>query len=126
MFDDPEGPIEHFSWAKFIIRGREHSRFKGAGKDILIVGDEVEEWKDMGGHHLTPSSVDCIEGNDLEVLVIGNGVSGMVDISGSVIRRTKELGISEVIILHTPKACSTYNEAYKEGKKVALLAHGTC
>ncbi len=25
MFDDPKGPIEYFSWGKFIICGAEHS-----------------------------------------------------------------------------------------------------
>ena len=126
MFDDPLGPIEHFSWAKFVVRGREHSRFKGAGKDILVIGDEVKEWKDMGGHHLTPRSMDCIRGIDLDILVIGDGVSGVVDISGSVIQRAKEHGIREIIVEHTPKACSTYNEIHRKGRKVALLAHGTC
>lgn len=126
MFDDPEGPVEHFSWAKFIIRGKEHSRFKGVGKDIMVIGDDVKEWEEMGGHHLTPRSIECIEGMDLDILVIGNGVDGIVDISGSIINKIKELGIYEIIIEHTPKACFTFNELHRQGKKVALLAHGTC
>ena len=126
MFDDPEGPIEHFSWAKFIIRGKEHSRSKGVGKDILVTCEEVREWENMGGHHLTPMSLNCIEGEDLDVLVIGNGVNGIVDISGPVIQRIKELGINEIIIEKTPKACMTFNKINRKGRKVVLLAHGTC
>ena len=41
MFDDPDGPIEHFSWGKYIIRSIEHSQndddqTRGAGEDICI------------------------------------------------------------------------------------------
>ena len=126
MFSDPEGPVQHFTWARFIINGKEHSRTTGAGKDIIVIGEEVKNWENMGGHHLTPSSMDCLEGFDLEYLVIGNGVNGMVDISGSVISRIRDLGIRETIVENTPKACSTYNKLHRKGKKAALLAHGTC
>lgn len=126
MFEDPEGPIEHFSWAKFIIRGKEHSRIKGVGKDILVFGNDVKEWKDMGGHHLTAHSMDCLIGLDLDILVIGRGVNGIVDVPGSVIRKIEELGINEIVIENTLKACSTYNKLHRDGRKVVLLAHGTC
>lgn len=48
MFDDPDGPIEHFSWGKYIIRGIEHSQSdddqtRGAGKDICVKRDVVSE-----------------------------------------------------------------------------------
>lgn len=26
MFNDPRGPIEHFSWGKHMIRGQEHGK----------------------------------------------------------------------------------------------------
>jgi len=45
MFDDPNGPINHFSWAKFIINDIKHSKIDdesfGYGKDIKIIDGKV-------------------------------------------------------------------------------------
>jgi hypothetical protein len=46
MFDDPKGPIEHFSWGKFIICGKEHSKLDekiGVGKDIRLIGKKKSQ-----------------------------------------------------------------------------------
>ena len=126
MFEDPAGPIEHFSWAKFVIRGREHSRHEGEGKDILVIGEEVERWKDMGGHHLTRDSISILKGREIDVLVIGSGVNGIVEVSGDVRAGVTEMGIGKLIVQSTPRACGTYNDLYQKGIKVCLLAHGTC
>ncbi|MFO8051031.1 MAG: Mth938-like domain-containing protein [Thermoplasmatota archaeon] len=126
MFKDPKGPIESFSWARFVVHGEEHSRTKGVGKDVLIRGSDVKEWKDMGGHQLTPHSLDCLKGYDIDVLVIGDGVHGAVVVSDDVKEEARSMGIKELIVEHTPKACGTYNGSIREGKKALLLAHGTC
>ena len=126
MIEDVRGPIEHFSWAKFIIEGKEHSRDMGEGKDIMVFGTEVSPWKDMGGHRLTPGSVEVLCGRDVEVLVIGNGVYGMVKVSDEVRKAIRDIGIRELIVEKTARACDTYNRLYNEERKAALLAHGTC
>jgi len=43
-----------------------------------------------------------------------------------VIETAHEHGIKEVIVEATPDACKRYNKLYGKGKRVALLAHGTC
>ena len=52
MFDDLKGPIEHFSWGKYIICGIEHSASEkgrvGVGKDIRLINQEVTEWRERG------------------------------------------------------------------------------
>ena len=130
MFDDPKGPIEHFSWAKFIVCGEEHSQDfdsrKGKGKDIFVVGEKVRRWKTRKGHMLDSSMVSEILGEEIRILVIGNGVDGALDVPEKVIRFLHDNGIREVIVEKTPDACRIYNELFHAGKKVALLAHGTC
>lgn len=130
MFDDPRGPIEHFSWARFVICGREHSETGdsqiGVGKDVRIVGREVSEWRERKGHELKPSMISGVYGQDIEVLIIGNGVEGLIECSGKVKRAIKENGIPEIVVARTPEACRLYNELFHQGKRVALLAHGTC
>jgi len=130
MFDDPQGPIEHFSWARFVIRGAEHAYTEtgevGAGKDIRIVGDTVSAWKERKGHKLEPGMITGVYDQNIEVLVIGNGVRGLVEVTKKTRQAIAEHGIARLIVDKTPEACRTYNELYRQGMRVALLAHGTC
>lgn len=126
MFKDPRGPIEGFDWANFTINGEEHSKNKGVGKDILVIGNEVSKWKKMGGHHLTKNPLELLEGEDIDTLIIGIGVYGAVEVNEEVREKARSLGIKKLIVEKTEKACKRYNELFGEGKKLALLAHGTC
>lgn len=130
MFNDPGGPIEQYSWGKFVIRGEEHSgqddSRKGKGKDIKVIGKKVKRWKERKGHVLDRSMVEDVIGKGVEVLVIGNGVEGALVVPQEVLDYLLENGIGKVIVEKTPEACKEYNRLYHDGKKVALLAHGTC
>jgi hypothetical protein len=130
MFDDPKGPIEHYSWAKFIISGEEHSEEgssrKGKGKDIKLVGKKVKRWKERKGHVLDESMVKSILDENIRILVIGNGAEGALSVPDEVIDFLHENGVERVIVKKTAEACRKYNKLYHDGKKVALLAHGTC
>lgn len=126
LFSDKEGPIDSFSWECFIIKGAEHSSSKGAGKDILVFEEQVMVWKDMGGHGLTPHSLDCAVDLKPDVLIIGTGVDGAVRVSDDVRRKAYSMGIKELLVQRTPNACGTFNELTRNGRKAVLLAHGTC
>jgi hypothetical protein len=125
MFDDPEGPIEHFSWGSFVINGQEHSPTAGVGKDIRLIGDDVSAWSERQGHRLKKSMITGIYNSDIDVLVLGLGVHGRIKCPGKVRREIKQHGLT-LIAEPTPEACRVYNEQYRAGKNVALLAHGTC
>ncbi len=129
MFDDPQGPIEHFSWGEYIIGGVEHAGAKkdqmGAGKDIRLVGREVTEWRERKGHQLTEAMITGVYDRGIEVLIIGIGVDGALECPDDVKRAIQAKGI-QVILERTPAACATYNALFHQGKRVALLAHGTC
>ena len=62
----------------------------------------------------------------LDVLIIGIGVDGLIECPDEVLKHIKSRGIERVILKNTPYACRIYNDLYHEGKRVALLAHGTC
>ncbi len=130
MFNDKKGPIEHFSWGKFIISGNEHSKSSmgkiGKGKDIRLIGTEVTKWKEREGHILDNDMITGVFNRDVNILIIGIGVDGMVQCPDNVVKYIKKKGIKEVILKKTPKACKVYNQLYHESKNVALLAHGTC
>ena len=125
-----KGPIESYSFGKFIIDGKEHSgvndKVRGQGKDILLVGKNVSEWKEREGHRLSLDMVTRVFDENIDILIIGAGADKALKCPKKVILKIKKHGISRVIVKRTQKACKVYNRLYKKGKKVALLAHGTC
>jgi hypothetical protein len=127
MFTDSRGPIESFNWGRYVINGVIHSMDgEGVGKDICILNGEVHAWQERKGHNLKPDMVECVLHGGVSVLVIGNGVNGALKVPGRTRRAIKAAGIEDLVILETPAACAAYNELAREGKPVALLAHGTC
>ncbi len=126
MFDDPRGPIEHFSWGRFTICGEHHSTGAGVGKDIRLVGAGVSPWRERRGHKLKRSMITGVYDQDVDILVVGTGVHGAIRCPDRVKDAIREHGIAELILQPTPQACATYNELFRQGKGVALLAHGTC
>lgn len=127
MFQDSKGPIEAFSWGRFVINGEIHAESgEGVGKDICIIDCKVTAWKARKGHRLKPKMVTCVLGRDIDILVIGKGVNGAIKVLKKTQDTIKDHGIQTLVIKKTPEACQIYNQMIREGKKVALLAHGTC
>ncbi|MDP7269031.1 MAG: Mth938-like domain-containing protein [Pirellulales bacterium] len=126
MFQDNQGPIESFEFGKYTINGREHMKGVNAGKDIRLMGDEVSEWAERDGHGLTPDMITGVYDCDVEVLIIGNGVHQYLQCPDIVKEAISLRGIPELQVLATPEACKEYNSLHRQGRRVALLAHGTC
>jgi len=126
LFTDPEGPIESFEWGRFQVNGQRHSELgEGVGKDIFMVGREVRPWNERKGHHLKPGMIACALAEEIDILVIGNGVNGAIDVSKKTRNVIKAAGV-QLIVEKTPEACAAYNRLVREGARAALLAHGTC
>lgn len=127
MFRDESGPIESFEWGRFVINGKVHSEDgEGVGKDICIIDGEVTPWDARHGHRLNPNMVDCVLRSGIEILVIGNGVYGRIKVRDKTVRKVKDDGVNQVLVEKTQDACKVFNQLFREGKRVALLAHGTC
>ena len=130
MFQDENGPIEEFTWGRFVICGEEHGKAggkkTGKGKDIRLIGTKVSKWKEREGHLLSPSMITGVFDQGLDILIIGIGVDGGIECPEKVRRLIMERGIGQVVLKRTPEACGLYNRLFREGKRVALLAHGTC
>jgi len=134
-FQDPRGPVEELDWGKFVIRGEEHSKssargVRGVGKNIFVHGSSVLAWPradDREERHapsvktVTDPLPAC-----LDVLVVGSGIRGRVQLSDECLEALASTGVREVIVRPTPEACRLFNDLYHQGRDVALLAHGTC
>lgn len=130
MFSDLKGPIQQFEWGKYIINGEEHSKINGRttgkGKDLFIVDGKVHKWNEREGHKLTYEMVERVLKYNLDILIIGNGVNGRIEVSKKIIVKLKNNGISEIFVKKTPQALNFYNQFFHDNKKVALFVHGTC
>lgn len=130
LFEDPAGPIVKLEWGEFHFRDAVHGEVKGvtlgAGKDIRVVEHVVTPWAERKGHLLKRKMISGIDPGSVEVLVIGTGVYGRLRCPKKLRRELETSGLHEVIVLPTPEACATYNRLVRQGRRVALLAHGTC
>lgn len=127
MFEDERGPITRFEWGRFEMGGERHTEDgEGVGKDVFVVENRVLPWSARKGHRLKPGMVTCAFREKIDVLVIGIGVNGAIKVTKETRKAIRNAGIAELIVEPTPEACATYNRLMHEGRRVGLLAHGTC
>ncbi len=127
MFEDSQGPIERFEWGRFTINGIVHGNGdQGVGKDIRLIGTTVTEWAERKGHLLKYKMVTGVYDRGVQTLIIGNGVNGALEVPAEVLEKIWRHGIADVRVAATPEACALYNQLFREGRKVGMLAHGTC
>jgi len=99
---------------------------------VLIVGDAVEErdYKKLeellgSSHEIGDWEVEKLLSNNPEIIIIGTGQDGAMDVDDEIIKKFKETGI-EIIVDITPKIIEIYNEKIKQGVKTNALIHTTC
>jgi hypothetical protein len=120
--------IPHFDSSKFgqvTINGKIY-------RDVLVIGELVKERDDdrliaeVGGHHrLGNFEVEELTANNPELVIIGNGTNGDVEVGEAPREEFKKKGI-ELKILKTPAAILEFNKMVSQGKKVNALIHTTC
>jgi hypothetical protein len=114
--------IDMYEFGVIVVDGRKYTR------DLIILPTKVMEgWWRREGHNLTLEDLKELLDLDasLEVLVIGTGYSGMMNVPEDVEESLKERGI-EVIVEPTRNACQTFNTLLGEGRRVAAAIHLTC
>ena len=111
--------IEDYEFGRYRIDGKEYMY------DITIVDGEIGTWDSRDTHSLKAEDVKKLVEAEPEIIVIGKGASGALDVPEDIIDYIKDNGI-EAIIEDTGKACREYNRLVKEGRKVAAIMHGTC
>lgn len=111
--------IEHYEFGKIIINGKKYNR------DLILYPNKINDsWWRKEGHRLSIEDIEEIINEKPEVLIIGTGYMGIMEVPEKVIEYVKSNGI-EIIIAKTSEACKKYNELYKS-KKVCAALHLTC
>lgn len=111
--------IEEFSFGSITIDGVRYT------DDVIIYPWAVDDtwWRDEG-HVLKTQDLDEVLNAEPEVLVVGTGAHGRVEVRDEVRRVLDERGI-ELVVAKTPQAVEEYNHLQAEKCAVAAL-HLTC
>jgi hypothetical protein len=112
--------IDSYSFGVMKVDSTEHRA------DLIVFPDRVRpNWRRRQGHSLAIEDLDDVLGFKPEVLVIGRGASGLMDIPPSTAKSLQEKGI-EVIAKNTGQAWGVFNEQTEKGRKVVGAFHLTC
>lgn len=111
--------IDSYKFGEIIINGR---RFTS---DVIIFPEKVKEgWWRIEGHKIHPEDLEEALAEQPEVLILGTGYYGLVQVPPEIWDLAKKRGV-ELIVEPTEEACRIYNELSGERKVVAAL-HLTC
>jgi len=111
--------IDSYAFGKIVVNGRTYT------SDIIIFPDRVKgNWWRREGHRLHTEDIEEVVNEKPEVIIVGRGYSGLMEISRETADHLKAKGI-ELIAENTGKATELYNKLSKSRKVVAVL-HLTC
>ncbi len=112
--------IDDYGFGNIRIEGKSYT------SDVKIIDGKVKpNWWRKEGHRLFPEDIEDVLEAKPEVLVVGTGAYGVMKVSPQTKNSLQEKGI-ELIEAKSEKACHTYNELLKAGKRVAFACHLTC
>lgn len=112
--------IESYRFGNIRIKGNNYD------KDLKIVEGEVKpNWWRKEGHRLYPEDIEDILKAKPEILVVGKGAYGCMEVTPQTKKALQERGI-ELMETESEKACNHYNECLRSGRRVAFACHLTC
>lgn len=112
--------IDLFSFGSITINGEEY------GNDVVLLPPRVmSSWWRRHGHKLEVDDLAEVVAYRPDALIVGSGVSNMMQMPPSTIRDMESAGI-RVEILPTPEAVERFNDLMAAGEKVAGAMHLTC
>lgn len=112
--------IESYDFGVIRINGTEYT------EDVIVYAEKVKpNWWRKQGHRLDEEDLYDVFDYEPDVLVVGQGASGMLKIPSMTERAVHEKGI-KLIAHQTDQAWKDFNEQTQKGYKVAGVFHLTC
>lgn len=111
--------IESYSFGSIVINGQKYS------SDVIIFPERVKgSWWRKRGHSLCREDIGEALAERPDILIIGTGDSGLMQVPGELEEYINSQGI-ELMVKRTAEASRIYNELSSLRKVVAAL-HLTC
>ncbi|KPK65852.1 MAG: hypothetical protein AMK73_01800 [Planctomycetes bacterium SM23_32] len=112
--------IEHYAFGMITIDGQT------CRSDVIIWPEGVDDsWWRVEGHSLCREDLEPVFAHGPEVLVIGTGAHGAMQVPPEVVRHMVGR-CGEVHVERTAKAVALYNELSGGGRRVVAALHLTC
>ncbi len=112
--------IESYSFGEIEIDGKKYTN------DVILFPDRVvNDWWRKTGHSLSIDDIEEVVKEEPEVLVVGTGAYGRMNVPSGTKDYLKSEGI-ELIVKKTKNAYKTYNELKNRGRDVVGAFHLTC
>ena len=112
--------IESYSFGVMKINGVEYSA------DLIVFPDRIRsDWWRKQGHSLAIEDLDDVLDFKPEVLIVGKGISGIMQIP-ALTKKTLEEKAIVLIVENTGRAWQLFNEQIQKGKKAVGAFHLTC
>jgi hypothetical protein len=111
--------IQDYSFGRIVVDGKEYRH------DLLLLPEgEIEQWWRKEGHLLQWEDLAEVVEAKPEILVIGQGYAGAMQLNPGLAERLAEEGI-EALPCFTTQACEDFNRLSQE-KRTAAALHLTC
>jgi len=111
--------IDSYQLGLIMVNGKKYT------SDVIIFPDRVRHnWWRKRGHQLCLEDIAEVIAENPEVLIVGTGVSGLVEVLPEVKQVIDARGI-KLIVETTDKACNIYNQLSRF-QKVVIALHLTC
>ena len=112
--------IDSYSFGSMIVDGKRYA------SDLIVFPDKVKSsWWRVEGHSLCMEDLEEVIEYNPEVLVIGKGASGCMDVPESTKKLLEEKNI-EMIDKNTGEAYRVFNDQVERGRKAVGAFHLTC
>lgn len=111
--------IEEHKFGSFVINGRQYLG------DIKIIDVRVKHWEDREHHELKIKDIKEILEINPELIIIGTGNSGFLEVPSELkdLIRSRRINL---IIDKNQDAVIQYNKALIQNKKIGAVFHATC
>jgi hypothetical protein len=114
-----EKMIDSYEFGEIVINGRRYS------SDVIVYPDRVKnDWWRKEGHQLCIDDLGDVLERNPDVIVVGTGDPGLMEVLSETQKHIKSKGV-KLVIQSTGEACRTCNQLSPSHKVIALL-HLTC
>jgi hypothetical protein len=111
--------IGSYDFGRITINGKHYTT------DLLVFPEKIKaDWRRKKGHLLHIADLEEVFEAKPEVLVVGTGYSGMMDVPPETRSYIESEGI-ELVVQKTAEACKTFNRL-SESRTVVAALHLTC
>ena len=112
--------IDFYRFGSIVINGVEYK------KDLIIFPDRVESnWWRIEGHKLQIEDIRNVIDFKPEILVVGKGAYGFMQVTDEAKKLLAEKDI-QLVAKKTDEACLVYNDLLKKKIKLVAALHLTC